>query len=166
LNLASIWKLPVIFVCENNRWAISVPASYALSVEDVSARAASYNMPGVTVDGTDVLAVYETAAQAVRRARAGDGPTLIECKTYRWRLHAEQRGNPRDPRPQAEIDMGPQCDPLTSLGSRLLAQGITTEATLQQIEGEVQQAVADAVDFAKSSPLPNPEDALQGVFAS
>ena len=165
LNLASIWKLPVIFVCENNRWASSVASSYALSVEDVSARATSYNMPGVIVDGTDALAIYETTAQAVRRARAGEGPTLIECKTYRWRIHSEQRGNPRDPRPQAEIDMGPQRDPLTSFASRLLAQGITTEATLKQIEQEVQQAVADAVDFAKSSPLPNPEDALQEVFA-
>jgi pyruvate dehydrogenase E1 component alpha subunit len=165
LNLASIWKLPAIYVCENNRWASSVPASYALSVDDVATRAVAYSMPGVTVDGTDVLAVYEATTQAVRRARAGEGPTLLECKTYRWRIHSEQRGNPRDPRPQAEIDMGPQRDPLTSFASRLLAQGITTEATLKQIEQEVQQAVADAVDFAKSSPLPNPEDALQEVFA-
>lgn len=165
LNLASIWKLPVIFVCENNGWAISVPASYALSVEDVSARAAGYSMPGVTVDGTDVLAVYEATAQAVRRARAGEGPTLMECKTYRWRIHAEQRGNPRDPRPQAELDMGRQRDPLALFGSSLVAQGLTTESTLQQIEQEVQEAVAAAVDFAKSSPLPSPEDALRGVFA-
>src|SRR5919106_7018559 len=89
LNLAAIWKLPAIYVCENNRWASGVPASYALSVPEVSTRAAAYNMPGVTVDGTDVLAVYEAAAQAVRRARAGGGPTLMECKTYRWRAHSE-----------------------------------------------------------------------------
>jgi TPP-dependent pyruvate/acetoin dehydrogenase alpha subunit len=165
LNLASIWKLPVIFVCENNRWAVSVPASYALSVEDVSARAAGYDMPGVTVDGTDVLAVYEAAAQAVERARAGAGPTLIECKTYRWRIHAEQRGNPRDPRPQTEVDMGRQRDPLVSFGSSLLEQEVATQASLGQIDHEVQAAVEAAISFAKSSPLPKPEDALRDVFA-
>jgi len=87
LNLASIWKLPAIYVCENNRWASGVPAAYALSVPDVAARAVAYDMPGVTVDGADVLAVHEVAEQAVQRARAGGGPTLVECKTYRWRAH-------------------------------------------------------------------------------
>ena len=95
LNLASIWKLPAIYVCENNRWASGVPAAYALSVPDVAARAVAYDMPGVTVDGTDVLAVYEVAEQAVRRARTGGGPTLVEAR-HRWRAHAEQRGNPSD----------------------------------------------------------------------
>jgi TPP-dependent pyruvate/acetoin dehydrogenase alpha subunit len=165
LNLASIWKLPVIFVCENNRWAVSVPAAYALSVEDVSARAAGYNMPGITVDGTDVLAVYEAAAQAVERARAGAGPTLIECKTHRWRIHAEQRGNPRDPRPQTEVTMGRQRDPLASFGTSLLEQEVATQASLRQIDREAQAAVEAAISFAKSSPLPTPEDALRDVFA-
>jgi TPP-dependent pyruvate/acetoin dehydrogenase alpha subunit len=166
LNLASIWKLPVIFVCENNHWAVSVPASYALSVEDVSARAAGYNMPGVTVDGTDVLAVYEAAEQAVRRARAGQGPTLIECKTHRWRIHSEQRGNPSDPRPQGEVDIGRQRDPITRFGAHLQEQGLATAADLEQIDRDIQQAVAAAVDFARTSPLPRPEDALAEVFAS
>lgn len=165
LNLASIWKLPIIYVCENNRWAVSVPASYGLAVEDVAARAAAYNMPGVTVDGTDVLAVYETAEQAVRRARAGVGPTLVECKTYRWRIHSEQRGNPPDPRPQAEIDMGPQHDPIRAFATQLLVQGIATTATLQQLDTEVEAAVEEAIAFAKASPLPRPEDALLDVFA-
>jgi len=165
LNLASIWKLPVIYVCENNRWAVSVPASYALSVQDVSSRAAAYNLPGVTVDGTDVLAVYEVTEQAVRRARAGEGPTLIECKTYRWRIHAEQRGNPADPRPQEEVGMGPQRDPIVLFGTSLQEQGVATAATLQQIDTHVQDAVEAAIAFAKSSPLPRPEDALLDVFA-
>jgi pyruvate dehydrogenase E1 component alpha subunit len=165
LNLASVWKLPVIYVCENNRWAVSVPASYALSVDDVSSRAAAYNMPGVTVDGTDVLAVYEVTEQAVRRARAGEGPTLIECKTYRWRIHAEQRGNPADPRPKEEVDMGPQRDPIALFGTSLQEQGTATATTLRQIEAEVQEVVEAAVAFAKSSPLPKPEDALLDVFA-
>ena len=165
LNLASIWNLPALFICENNHWAASVPASYALSVDDVSARAASYNMPGVMVDGTDVLVVYETTAEAVRRARAGDGPTLIECKTHRWRIHAEQRGNVRDPRPQADVDLGTQRDPIAMFGAQLLEQGVATDAALQQTEAEVKNAVEQAIDFAKSSPLPRPEDALQDVFA-
>jgi acetoin:2,6-dichlorophenolindophenol oxidoreductase subunit alpha len=165
LNLAAIWKLPVIFVCENNRWAVSVPTSYALSVEDVAARAAAYNIPGVIVDGTDVLAVYEVTAEAVRRARSGAGPTLIECKTYRWRTHAEQRGNPADPRPQGEIDAGRQHDPIAAFGASLVEQGIATATALQQIDSEVQEAVAAAIEFAKSSPLPRPEEALLDVFA-
>ena len=165
LNLASIWKLPVIFVCENNGWAVSVPATYALSVEDVSARAAAYNIPGIMVDGSDGLAVYEAAEQAVLRARTGQGPTLIECKTHRWRLHAEQRGNPADPRPRDVVERGQQHDPLRLFGSGLQSQGVATANQLEQIESDVQQAVEDAVEFAKSSPLPRPEDALSDVFA-
>src|SRR5262245_29905962 len=136
LNLASIWKLPAIYVCENNRWASGVPASYALSVPDVAARAVAYDIPGVTVDGTDVLAVYEVAAQAVQRARTGEGPTLMECKTYRWRSHNEQRGNPPDPRPQEEIALGPQHDPIGSFAAWLVAQTVATVTTLQQIDRE------------------------------
>ena len=165
LNLASIWKLPVIYVCENNRWASGVPASYALSVADVSVRAVGYNMPGITVDGTDVLAVYEAAEQAVRRARAGAGPALMECKTYRWRAHSEQRANPSDPRPGDEIAMALQHDPIASFGSRLIEQGVATATRLQQIDAEVRAAVEEAVDFAQASPLPRPEDALLDVFA-
>jgi pyruvate dehydrogenase E1 component alpha subunit len=165
LNLAAIWKLPVIFVCENNHWAVSVPASYALSVEDVATRAAAYNMPGVVVDGTDVLAVYEAMTEAVRRARSGAGPTLLECKTYRWRIHAEQRGNPADPRPQMEIDRGRQHDPIAAFAALLHDRGMATAARLEQIDRQVQEAVAEAVAFAKSSPLPRPEEALLDVFA-
>jgi pyruvate dehydrogenase E1 component alpha subunit len=142
-----------------------VPASYALSVPEVAVRAAAYNMPGVTVDGTDVLAVYEVAAQAVRRARAGQGPTLIECLTYRWRAHNEQRGNPADPRPPEEVDTAHQHDPIAGFASTLLAQRLATDATLKEIQGEVEAAVQAAIAFAKASPLPRPEDALLDVFA-
>jgi TPP-dependent pyruvate/acetoin dehydrogenase alpha subunit len=165
LNLASIWKLPAIFVCENNHWAVAVPASYALSVSEVSARASAYNIPGVTVDGTDVLAVYEAAAQAVQRARAGEGPTLLECMTHRWRIHSEQRGNPADPRPREALEAAQQHDPITVFGARLQAQGVATAATLAQIDNDVRAAIEAAVAFAKESPLPQPEDALQDVFA-
>lgn len=165
LNLASIWKLPAIFVCENNHWAVAVPSSYALSVPEVSARASAYNLPGVSVDGTDVLAVYEAMTQAVQRARRGDGPTLLECQTHRWRGHAEQRGNPADPRPREAIEQAHQHDPIALFNAKLQAQGIATAATLAQIEQEVRTAVEDAITFAKASPLPRPEDALSDVFA-
>jgi len=164
LNLASIWKLPVIFVCENNQWAVAVPASYALSVQDVSARSASYNMPGVTVDGDDVLAVHEATTEAVQRAREGHGPTLVECKTCRWRIHSEQRGNPADPRPTEEVEAGKERDPIVSFGARLLELGVATQAALTQIEGEVKASIEEAVAFAKASPLPRAEDALLDVF--
>jgi pyruvate dehydrogenase E1 component alpha subunit len=165
MNLASIWKLPVIFVCENNGWAISVPSTYALSVQDVAVRAASYNIPGVTVDGTDVLAVYEVMREAIQRARAGHGPTLLECKTHRWRIHAEQRGNPTDPRPQEEVVRARQHDPLVVFGAALQERDIATATMLHEIEQEVDAAVEEAIAFAKASPLPKPEDALQEVFA-
>ena len=165
LNLASIWKLPVLYVCENNRWASGNSAAATQSVEDISVRAVSYNLPGVTVDGTDVLAVYEAAEQAVRRARNGEGPTLVECKTYRWRLHAEQRNDPPDPRPQEESDLGPQHDPIATFAGHLTRQGVATEESFKQIDGEVAAAVDEAIDFAKASPFPKPEDALTDVFA-
>jgi pyruvate dehydrogenase E1 component alpha subunit len=165
LNLASIWKLPAIFVCENNGWAVSVPSTYALSVEDVAVRSVAYSIPGVTVDGSDVLAVYEAAQQAVQRARAGEGPTLLECKTHRWRIHSEQRGNPEDPRPGEAKELGPLNDPIAEFARRLTEQGMVTSAVLQQIHQEVESAVDEAIEFAKNSPLPQPEDALEDVFA-
>jgi pyruvate dehydrogenase E1 component alpha subunit len=165
MNLASVWKLPAIFVCENNGWAVSVPSTYALSVQDVSTRASAYNIPGVTVDGTDVLAVHEVMREAVQRARSGHGPTLVECKTYRWRIHAEQRGNPTDPRPQEEVERARHHDPLVVFGTALQERDIATAAVLQEVEREVDAAVEEAIAFAKASPLPKPEDALQDVFA-
>ena len=158
LNLAAIWKLPVIFVCENNGWAIAVPSSYSLSIQDVSIRAVGYDIPGVTVDGTDVLAVHEVMEQAVARARAGGGPTLIECKNYRW--------NP-DESPDAEdVARGQLHDPVTYFNTRLIEQGVADAETLRQIEVEVTASIDAAVVFAKASPLPQPEDALTDVFAN
>lgn len=165
MNLASIWKLPAIFVCENNGWAVSVPSTYALSVQNVAVRAAAYNIPGVTVDGIDVLAVYEVMSEAVQRARSGHGPTLIECKTHRWRTHAEQRGNPADPRPQEEVERARHHDPLVVFGTALQERDIATAVVLREVERQVDAAVEEAIAFAKASPLPKPEDALQDVFA-
>ena len=165
LNLTSIWRLPAIYVCENNRWASGNSAAATLSVEDVAVRSVGYNMPGVAVDGKDVLAVYEAAQQAIQRAREGGGPTLLECKTYRWRTHSESRGNPPDPRPQSEIDLSQSHDPISAFADRLVEQGIATLGDLDQTSREIAAAVEAAIEFAKASPLPRPEDALTDVFA-
>ena len=157
LNLAAIWKLPIVFVCENNGWAINVPASYALSVEDVSVRAVSYGIPGLTVDGTDVLAVYEVMEQAVARARSGDGPTLIECKNYRW--------NTSSPVGEEEA-RGGRRDPVLAFRERLLAEGITDAAAVGNIEKGVEVDVGEAVAFAAAGPVPGIADALADVFAA
>lgn len=156
LNLASIWKLPAIFVCENNGWGLAVPSSYALSVEDVSVRAVSYDIPGLTVDGTDALAVYEVMEQAVSRARSGSGPTLIECKNYRWDTNSDTR---------EEDVRGGLNDPVKLMRDRLQENGVT-DPTLSQVEQEVEAAVEDAVEFARSSPIPSPQEALTDVFAT
>ena len=165
LNLASIWKLPVIYVCENNGWAIAVRASYALSVEDVSVRAVSYNMPGVTVDGTDVLAVYEAMEPAVARARAGDGPSLIECKTYRRYVNPGQDSDSRFEPPE-DVAGGNLQDPVAYLRTRLIQQAVAGAETLEAIQREVQLSVEEAVAYARAGAVPSPQDALTQVFAS
>ncbi len=164
LNLASIWKLPVIYVCENNGWAIAVRASYALSVEDVSVRAVSYNMPGVTVDGTDVLAVYEAMEPAVARARAGDGPSLIECKTYRRYVNPGQDSDSRFEPPE-DVAGGNLQDPVAYLRTRLIQQAVAGAETLEAIQREVQLSVEEAVAYARAGAVPSPQDALTQVFA-
>jgi pyruvate dehydrogenase E1 component alpha subunit len=157
LNLAAIWKLPIVFVCENNGWAINVPASYALSVDDVSVRAVSYGIPGLTVDGTDVLAVYEVMEQAVARARSGAGPTLIECKNYRWDTNSRVR---------EEQVRGGRRDPVLSFRERLIDEGITDTAGVEFIEKGVDDSVGEAVAFAAAGPVPGIEDALADVYAA
>ena len=122
-------------------------------------------MPGVTVDGTDVLAVYEAAQAAIQRAREGGGPTLLECKTFRWRSHSESRGNPPDPRPDPEIELSQSHDPVAGFIGRLVEQGVATREQLEQVDEEIVAAVESAIAFAKASPLPKPEDALTEVFA-
>ena len=165
MNLASIWKLPIVYVCENNGWAIGVSAEYALSVEDVATRAVSYSFPGVTVNGTDVLAVYEAAQHAVARARSGAGPTLLECKVYRHYTDGEV-GQRRDNYRWGERGPGGMLvDPLISFGERLVEQGVSSAADLQSIDAQVDAAVDAAVAFAQASPFPQPQDALTEVFA-
>ncbi len=165
VNLAAIWDLPVIYVCENNLYATEVAFDDATRNSDVADRARSYGMPGVAVDGNDVLAVYETAAEAVRRARAGEGPSLIECRTYRTRPHAEGM---RDAgyRTAEEIEAWKTRDPIPTLKAHLLAQGRAAEDDFAAIDDEITALVADALDFATNSPYPDPATATNHIFST
>ena len=163
LNLAAIWRAPVIYVCENNQYAISVPVWRSTSVRDIAARAASYGIPGVVVDGNDVIAVYRAARWAVERARRGEGPALIECKTYRWLGH--HVGDPGTAyRTREEVEAWKARCPIKRLRERLLAAGIASEEELARLEAEVEEAVRKAVEFALNSPFPSPEELHEFVY--
>jgi 2-oxoisovalerate dehydrogenase E1 component len=163
LNLASIWKLPVLFVCENNQYATEVPFQYASGNPSVANRGASYGLPGVQVDGNDVQAVHGAAGTAIRRARSGEGPTLLECKTYRTRPHAEGMGD-FTYRTREEVEAWKQRDPIVRLRQTLLADGLAGEAELSAQEDEVKALVDDALRFAESSPWPDPATAATHVY--
>ncbi|MEM7252699.1 MAG: thiamine pyrophosphate-dependent dehydrogenase E1 component subunit alpha [Pseudomonadota bacterium] len=165
LNIAAAWKLPVIYVCENNLWAVNTPAADSVSVNDVAQRAAGYGIPGVIVDGNDVLAVYDAACEAVARARAGDGPTLIECKTYRLRRHTERADQP-DARPAEEVDEWLAKDPIDRLVAHLQQhQGQLSDDEWAAMDRDIVAEVDAAVTFAVSSPFPSKDAALDDVFA-
>ena len=164
LNLATAWKLPAIFVCENNLYATEVPIGKATGNPNIAARAAGYGLPGVAVDGNDVLAVYQAAGEAVARARAGGGPTLIECRTYRTRAHAEGM---RDAgyRTQEEIAAWKERDPIKLFRERVLADGSATEVELAALDAEVKVLMDEAGKFAETSPMPDPATVTQHVYA-
>jgi TPP-dependent pyruvate/acetoin dehydrogenase alpha subunit len=165
LNIAATWKLPMLYVCENNMYAAQTSAAATHALPDVAARAAGYGIPGFVVDGNDIVAVHQAAIRAVDRARSGGGPTLIECKTYRQRAHTERRGQP-DPRDKAEVAAWTQRDPITLLERQMRDQGDLDDAGLQTIEREVMAALEAAVAFAEASPFPLPAQATDDVFAA
>jgi len=164
LNLAAIWKLPVLFVCENNQFATEVPFAYSAGNPDVAARGAVYGMPGVAVDGNDVLAVRTAAGEAVRRARAGEGPTLLECRTYRTRPHAEGMGD-FGYRTREEVEAWKERCPLRQLRDRLIATGVASDRELSAIDAEIEREIDEAYRRAESSPWPDPADAATHVYA-
>ncbi len=164
INIAATWKLPMLYVCENNLYSAGTIAADTLALSDVAARAAGYGIPGVVVDGNDVMAVYEAAEAAVNRARAGQGPTLIECKTYRWRGHTERPGQ-EDPRPKEEIEEWRQRDPINRFTTSLMEHGLLTEEAWQKMDAEILAAIEDAVKFSEESPFPEPEAAVEDIFA-
>ena len=163
LNLAALWKLPVIFVCEDNKWAISVPKSSATSIEWVADRAAGYGMPGIKVATNDAMAVYEAAGPAVQRARRGEGPSLIEVKTDRYLGHFQ--GDPETYRPKGETEELRKNDPIPHLAQQLRALGALDDGQDAALRQAVHQRVQEAYDFARNSPYPEAEDALLHVFA-
>jgi len=163
VNLASIWKLPIVYVIENNMYAETTPISYAANIPNIADRAAAYGIPGVTVDGNDVLAVYEAAGEAVTRARKGEGPTLVECKTCRHHGHYE--GDTDTYRTKEELDECKKRDPIPRFRKKLVEMGVLTEKEADKIEQEINEEIEEAVKFAEESPLPAPEETLEDVYA-
>jgi pyruvate dehydrogenase E1 component alpha subunit len=161
-NLAAVWKLPIIYVCENNQFALSTRPPSALAISDLSARAGAYGFPGVAVNGTDVVAVHEVAMQAVARARAGDGPTLMVAECYRWEGHMV--GDPQEYRSRQEVEERMAACPLACFRQKLLAQGLLTQEEADQIEAEMKTAVEDAATYAQSCPEPPLETLFEDVY--
>jgi len=163
MNMAAIWKLPVLFVCENNGYGQATPAEYALCSPDIAERASAYKMPGVTVDGQDVVAVWAAADEAARRARSGGGPTLIECKTYRYFGH-HQGDDPLRYRTKEEEQAARDRDCLKRFREQMQASGPLTLAQLDEIDARNKQLMDDAVEFAKAGALPEPRELHTHVY--
>jgi len=163
VNLASIWKLPIVYVIENNTYAETTPISYAANIANIADRASAYGIPGKTIDGNDVLAVYEALGEAVARARRGEGPTLIECKTCRHYGHYE--GDTQTYRTKQEFEECHKRDPIPRFRKKLVEMGVLTEKEADEINQEILNELDDAVKFAEESPLPAPEETLEDVYA-
>jgi len=165
-NLAGLWKLPMLFVCQNNGYAEFTATSESTAVKDIAIRAQGYNMPGVIVDGNDVLAVYEVVKTAVARAKRGEGPTLIEAKTYRWEGHVVgEQAFVGEYRPAEEVEAAKQRCAIVLFAKKLLATGFIEQTELDRIAAEVEHEIEEAIAFAQSSPFPEPQEALDDVFA-
>ena len=163
LNMASAWKLPLVFVNENNGYGISCPQCKSMAVVDIADRAAAYDMPGVVVDGNDVLAVQEAIAEAVKRARKGQGPSLVECKTYRWRGHFE--GDACTYRCDEELQEWMAKDPIPRFEAKLIESKTLNQSELDEIKARIGKEIDDAVAFAKESPMPQSSALMEDVYA-
>jgi pyruvate dehydrogenase E1 component alpha subunit len=161
--LAAMWDLPLVFLCENNEYNISQPASHAVQGSSVAARAPGYGMPGEVVDGCDPLAVAETVAEAVERARAGHGPTFVEARTVRIAGHLAH--DPQRYRPEGELADARARDPIDRFRRRLEAEGVIDEGEFEEIESGVETEIAEAVAFARESPFPDPQEAYEDCWA-
>ncbi len=163
VNLASIWKLPVVYVVENNLYAEKTRITDTTRIADLASRAAAYGLPGVVVDGNDITAVFEAVAGAVARARQGDGPTIVECKTYRWRGHYE--GDNQGYKPKEEVDEWKAKDPIPRFRQHLTRVGIMPPEHAERIDREMADEINTALKFAMDSPFPDPSEAEEDVFA-
>jgi pyruvate dehydrogenase E1 component alpha subunit len=168
MNIATAWKLPILYVCENNGYAAQTSAQTTIARGgEIASRAAGYGIPGVQVDGNDVFAIYDAAEKAIARARAGEGPTLIEAKTYRWRAHTERKGQP-DHRPAEEIEAWKSADkdPIARLVAHMKKEHGFTDADWQELDRQVLERIEQSCQFAEKSPFPAPDEALDDVFAA
>src|SRR5712671_7235388 len=163
LNFAGVHQLPIIFICENNQYAYSVPLEKSMAIDDVADRAEGYGFDGVAINGNDVLAVYQATLGAIARARGGDGPTLIECKTYRWHGHSEH--DKAFYRTDEELAMWKSRDPIPTFTTYLRARHILDDEKLKETEARVASTIDDALEFAMNSPDPKPEDAVTDIYA-
>jgi pyruvate dehydrogenase E1 component alpha subunit len=161
--MAALWRLPVIFFCENNRWASTTATALSAAGGSIAARAAGYGIPGQSVDGNDVLAVHAAVSRAAARARTGDGPSLIEAHTIRWVGHFE--GDPQAYRSKEEAAEGRRTDPIARLARVLEPRGLLDAAHAERIRARVSAEIDDAVAYGEESPLPAPEEALTDLFA-
>jgi len=168
MNMAALWGLPVIFMCENNGYAITTSYKNSVSVDHVSDRASAYGMPGVLVDGQDAIAVWEATNEAVIRARAGEGPTLIEAMTYRYEDHSLglDRIRKAEYRTQGEIEEAMKRDPLNIHRTAMTSHGFATAEECDQIEAKVKSEIEEAVEFARNSPFPEPDDLYDDMWAT
>jgi TPP-dependent pyruvate/acetoin dehydrogenase alpha subunit len=163
LNLAALWNLPIVFCCENNGWAQFTPQKVYMRLENISKRAESYGMVGVTVDGDDVVKVREEAEKAVVRARKGEGPTLLECKTHRWFGHYV--GDPQKYRPPEEVDEAREFDPINKFEKFLLKAKHIDRDYLVTLEAKIKSEIEEAIAFAESSPVAGPDELFTDVYA-
>ncbi|HBI25096.1 MAG TPA: pyruvate dehydrogenase, partial [Nitrospiraceae bacterium] len=164
LNMASVWKVPVVFFCNNNQYAYSTPVKLQMAIKNVAERALAYAIPSEIVDGNDVVAVYQAARNAYERARLGEGPSFIECKTMRMHGHSEHDAAKYVPREL--IDEWKKKDPVINMESHLISNNIAKEEKLKEIGEQVVKEIEDAVEFAEQSPLPEGKEAIEGVYAT
>jgi pyruvate dehydrogenase E1 component alpha subunit len=165
LNIASLWKLPIVFVCENNQYAANNAVAVQHPRVQIAAHAGAYDMPGITADGNDVLAVQARTGEAVARARRGEGPSLLECQTYRWHFHAMRAAIPTETRPADEIASWKARDPIARFEQHALDGGVLAAAEISAIRERVTADLDEAVAFAEASPFPDPKDLLVDMFA-
>jgi TPP-dependent pyruvate/acetoin dehydrogenase alpha subunit len=164
LNLASIWKLPIVFACENNLYGVNTRIWDAMALSSIAERTKAYGIPGTVVDGNDLFRTYEAANEAVARARSGGGPSFLEFMTFRWHHHFEADWVP-DLRPREEVEAWMERCPIKALEQRLIADGVLDRKGQEAIDRQVMSRIEEAVKFAVESPYPDPEDALKGVFS-
>jgi pyruvate dehydrogenase E1 component alpha subunit len=162
-NLAAIWKLPVVYVCENNQYAMSTRSDWSVAGGDPARRAAGYGIPGVSVDGMDLFAVFSAASDLVERARRGDGPSYLVCNTYRF--HGHHAGDPLNYREKEEVERWREQDPIEPVKSAVVSRGVLSASDVEQLERRIESEIEEAVEFARNSPEPTPDQLMTDIYA-